>query len=79
MEADQGGKQQRSRQKRRERALQLQHEKDEETHSGPDESPPRSNKDKRKPKNGKLYHEDIIDGFSIMSFKSFEDLEVRHY
>lgn len=89
MEADTS--KQRSRQKRRERALLLQHGKqpkeDQEEASGQEDdhddvSPtrPPNNKDKsrskpRKSKNA-LFEEDIVDGFAIMSFKTLEDLEV---
>lgn len=87
MEADPG--KQRSRQKRRDRPLQLQQgkqtrEEDEASgHDDQDESPPRSSKDKMsrsKPKKGKsaLFEEDVIDGFAIMSFTTLEELEVNN-
>ena len=50
--------------------------------SGDDDPPPRSFKDKprskprKKKNNANLLEEDIIDGFAIISFKTYEDLEV---
>ncbi|XP_046579401.1 autism susceptibility gene 2 protein homolog isoform X1 [Haliotis rubra] len=70
------------RNRRRERAYQLQQEKqgtqDASGDEG-DESPPRTSKDKgrgkpRRRRNSSV-EEDIIDGFAIVSFKSLEDLE----
>ena len=53
--------------------------------SGDDDPPPRSFKDKprskprKKKNNANLLEEDIIDGFAIISFKTYEDLEVRDF
>lgn len=71
--------------KRRERAQQIYQEKRNDQDGSADEmddSPPRSSKDKgrlkprRRRNSSNSFEEDIIDGFSILSFKSFEDLEV---
>lgn len=67
--------------RRRERAQQLQEKpcvKDEM-----EDSPPRTSKDKGRPKprrrrnSSNSHEEDIIDGFAIISFKSLVELEVR--
>ena len=77
--------------RRRERAQQLQQQKQQQNHvadgSGDEEedSPPRPARGKSKSKPSKRrpsssgQEEDIIDGFSITSFKSLEDLEVSDF
>lgn len=71
--------------KRRERAQQIYQEKRNEPDGSADEmdeSPPRSSKDKgrskprRRRNSSNSIEEDIIDGFAVISFKNFEDLEV---
>lgn len=51
--------------------------------SGDDDPPVTKEKPRSKPRkkknNSNLAEEDIIDGFAIMSFKTFEDLEVSSY
>lgn len=51
--------------------------------SGDDDPPSTKNKPRSKPRkkknNSNLAEEDIIDGFAIMSFKTYEDLEVSSY
>ncbi|PVD31553.1 hypothetical protein C0Q70_06966 [Pomacea canaliculata] len=81
----------RNRTKRRERAHQLNQEKQnlaDEALSGdePKGSPSRSSKEKcrakaRRQRNNSShsFEEDIIDGFAIMSFKTLEDLEHPYY
>ena len=48
--------------------------------SGDDDPPIQKDKPRSKPRkkknNANLFEEDIIDGFAIISFKSFADLEV---
>jgi len=76
-------KQQRiKRSKRRERAQRM-HAKKHELDSGEEDEisikekaqrPPPPNR--RKKKETALFDEDVVDGFAILSFKSYEDLEV---
>jgi len=76
-------KQQRiKRSKRRERAQRM-HAKKHELDSGEEDElstkekaqrPPPPNR--RKKKETTLFDEDVVDGFAILSFKSYEDLEV---
>lgn len=53
--------------------------------SGEDEAPPVREKPQRPPPNRRkkskeaLVEEDIIDGFAILGFKSYDDLEVPYY
>lgn len=51
--------------------------------SGDDDPPSVKDKPRSKPRKKKnivnLSEEDVIDGFAILSFKSFEDLEVRFF
>lgn len=79
-------KQQRiKRSKRRERAQRM-HAKKHELDSGEEDElsakekaaqrPPPPNR--RKKKDTALFDEDVVDGFSILSFKSYEDLEVSN-
>lgn len=78
-------KQQRiKRSKRRERAQRM-HAKKHELDSGEDDEisakekasrPPPPNR--RKKKETALFDEDVVDGFAILSFKSYEDLEVSN-
>lgn len=77
-----------NRTKRKERAHQLNQEKQnlvDEGFSGDEGegSPPRSSKEKNRSKprrqrnnSSHSFEEDVIDGFAIMSFKTLEDLEV---
>ncbi|KAK6192215.1 hypothetical protein SNE40_003724 [Patella caerulea] len=74
--------------RRRERAQLLQQGKQSQVREMGDEideSPPRTSKDKgrgkprrRRNSSPNIFEEDIIDGFAIMSFKTFEDLEVSY-
>lgn len=78
-------KQQRiKRSKRRERAQRM-HAKKHELDSGEEDElsskekaqrPPPPNR--RKKKETTLFDEDVVDGFAILSFKSYEDLEVSN-
>lgn len=77
------------RNRRRERAQRMQAEREKDVVGGvPDsaeedgslvrEKPPRPPLRRKKPKEqSPLLEEDIIDGFSILAFKTYEDLEVR--
>ncbi|KAK7087973.1 hypothetical protein V1264_021957 [Littorina saxatilis] len=77
-----------NRTKRKERAHQLNQEKQnlvDEGFSGDEGegSPPRSSKEKNRSKprrqrnnSSHSFEEDVIDGFAIMSFKTLEDLEI---
>ncbi|XP_066901987.1 uncharacterized protein [Halyomorpha halys] len=45
-----------------------------------EESPTRERaKPPRRKKKEPIYEEDVIDGFAILSFKNYEDIEVRFY
>lgn len=69
--------------RRRERAMKMRAEISENSKASEDSceegmplvrsKPPRPRKKNREP----LFEEDIIDGFAILAFKSFDDLEVR--
>lgn len=70
--------------KRRERAQRM-HAKKHELDSGEEDElsakekaqrPPPPNR--RKKKETALFDEDVVDGFAILSFKSYEDLEVSY-
>lgn len=76
---------QRNRRRERAQRMQAQREsiagqKDITGDSGEDESPVREKPprppNRRKKLKEPLYEEDIIDGFAILAFKSYEDLEV---
>lgn len=79
-------KQRTQRNRRRERAQRMQAQKREGKgfigDSGEDESPTRDKPQRppppsrRKKSKEPLFEEDVIDGFAILSFKSYEDLEV---
>lgn len=76
------------RNKRRERAQRMLAQKRDQAvkngaDSGEDESPTREKPQRppppsrRKKAKEPVFEEDVIDGFAILSFKSYEDLEVR--
>lgn len=76
-------KQRNQRNRRRERAQRMQAQresKNKDGDSGEDESPAREKPPRpptrRKKSREPLGEEDIIDGFAIMAFRTYEDLEV---
>lgn len=73
------------RNRRRERAQRMQAQRESKVKdgdSGEDESPAREKPPRpparRKKSREPLAEEDIIDGFAIMAFRTYEDLEVNH-
>lgn len=84
-------KQRTQRNRRRERAQRMQAQKRENkvknggADSGEDESPTREKPQRppppsrRKKSKDPVFEEDVIDGFSILSFKTYEELEVSGY
>lgn len=77
-------KQRNQRNRRRERAQRMQAQRESKVKdgdSGEDESPTREKPPRpparRKKSREPLGEEDIIDGFAIMAFRTYEDLEVR--
>lgn len=77
-------KQRNQRNRRRERAQRMQAQRESKVKdgdSGEDESPAREKPPRpparRKKSREPLGEEDIIDGFAIMAFRTYEDLEVR--
>lgn len=72
---------QRNRRRKRAQRMQAQrHEKAKDGDSGEDESPvrekPQRPPNRRKKSKEPLVEEDIVDGFAILGFKTYEDLEV---
>lgn len=81
-------KQRTQRNRRRERAQRMHAQKRENkgknaADSGEDESPTREKPQRPPPPNRRKkskeppFEEDVIDGFAILSFRSYEELEVR--
>ncbi|KAK7874180.1 hypothetical protein R5R35_006226 [Gryllus longicercus] len=83
MESD--TKQRNQRNRRRERAQRMQAQRESKGRgdgdSGEDESPAREKPprppNRRKKSKEPAFEEDIIDGFAILAFRTYEDLEVR--
>lgn len=78
-------KQRNQRNRRRERAQRMQAQRESKVKdgdSGEDESPAREKPPRpparRKKSKEPLGEEDIIDGFAIMAFRTYEDLEVSY-
>ena len=77
-------KQRNQRNRRRERAQRMQAQRESKAKDGDsaeDESParekPQRPPNRRKKSKEPPFEEDIIDGFSILAFRTYEDLEVR--